>query len=60
MRSYYVYYGEEKYPFEIPSGWRVVQNTLFEEAETFLTVPEMVKRGPGCSHILSQVVGNRP
>jgi len=40
MKGYYVYYGEEKYPFEVPSGWRVIQNTFFEEAEIPLTIPE--------------------
>jgi len=59
MKSYYVYYGTEKYPFEIPSGWRVIQNTVFEEAEIPLTIPEMVKRAlaaPLSSPRLSEIV----
>jgi len=59
MKSYYVYYGEEKYTFEIPSGWRVIQNTVFEEAEISLTVPEMVRRAlaaPISSPRLSEIV----
>jgi len=59
MRGYYVHYGEEKYPFEIPSGWRVIQNTVFEEAEISLTVPEMVKRAlaaPISSPRLSEII----
>jgi len=44
VKSYYVHYGEEKYPFEIPSGWTVLQNTVSEEAEISLTIPEMVEK----------------
>jgi len=59
MKDYYVYYGEEKYPFEIPSGWRVVQNTVFEETEVPLSLPEMVKKAlaaPISSPRLSEIV----
>jgi nickel-dependent lactate racemase len=42
--GYYVYYGEEKYPFEIPSGWTILQNAVFEETEISLTIPEMVEK----------------
>ena len=59
MKGYYVYYGEEKYPFEIPSGWRVVQNTVFEETEVPLSLPEMVKKAlaaPISSPRLSEIV----
>ena len=44
MKDYYVYYGEERYPFEIPSGWTILQNTVSEEAEISLTIPEMVEK----------------
>lgn len=44
MKGYYVYYGEDKYPFEIPSGWTVLKNAVSEEAEISLTVPEMVEK----------------
>jgi nickel-dependent lactate racemase len=59
MKGYYVYYGEEKYPFEIPSGWRVLQNTVSEEAEVSLTIPEMVEKtlaAPIASPRLSEIV----
>jgi nickel-dependent lactate racemase len=44
VKDYYVYYGEEKYPFEIPSGWTILQNAVSEEAEISLTIPEMVEK----------------
>ena len=59
MKGYYVYYGEEKYPFEIPPGWTVVQNAVSEEAEISLTIPEMVKKAlaaPISSPRLSEIV----
>lgn len=59
MKDYYVYYGEEKYPFEIPSGWTVLQNIVLEEAEVPMSVPEMVKRAlaaPISSPRLSEIV----
>jgi len=59
MKGYYVYYGEEKYPFEIPSGWRVLQNAVSEEAEVSLTIPEMVGKAlaaPIASPRLSEIV----
>ena len=59
MKSYYVYYGEEKYPFEIPPGWTVLQNAVSEETGTFLTVPEMVEKAlaaPISSPRLSEIV----
>ncbi len=37
-----MYYGQEKYPFEIPPGWTVLKNAVSEEAEISLTIPEMV------------------
>ena len=42
MKGYHVYYGEEKYPFKVPSGWTVLQNPVSEEAGVSLTIPEMV------------------
>jgi nickel-dependent lactate racemase len=60
VKSYYVHYGEEKYPFEIPSGWTVLQNTVSEEAEISLTIPEMVEKAlaaPLSSPRLSEIVG---
>jgi len=59
VKGYYVYYGAEKYPFEIPSGWIVLQNVVSEEAEISLTIPEMVKRAlafPVSSPRLSEIV----
>ncbi|NIO68834.1 MAG: nickel-dependent lactate racemase [Anaerolineae bacterium] len=59
MKGYYVYYGEEKYPFEIPSGWTVLQNAVSEEAEISLTIPEMVEKAlaaPISSPRLSEIV----
>ncbi len=59
MKTYYVYYGEEKYPFEIPSGWTVLQNAVSEEAEISLTIPEMVEKAlaaPISSPRLSEIV----
>jgi nickel-dependent lactate racemase len=59
VKSYYVYYGEDKYSFEIPSGWTVLQNAVSEEAEISLTVPEMVERAlaaPISSPRLSEIV----
>jgi nickel-dependent lactate racemase len=59
VTSYYVYYGEEKYPFEIPSGWTVLQNAVSEEAEISLTIPEMVEKAlaaPIASPRLSEIV----
>jgi len=59
MKGYYVYYGEEKYPFEIPSGWTVLQNTVSEEAEISLTILEMVEKAlaaPIASPRLSEIV----
>jgi nickel-dependent lactate racemase len=44
MKGYYVYYGEDKYPFGIPPGWTVLQNAMSEEAEISLTIPEMVEK----------------
>ena len=43
-KGYYVCYGEEKYPFEIPSGWTILQNAVFEETEISLNIPEMVEK----------------
>jgi nickel-dependent lactate racemase len=61
MKDYYVYYREEKYPFDIPSGWTVLQNTVSEEAEISLTIPEMVEKAlaapigsPGLSEIVHE------
>jgi nickel-dependent lactate racemase len=59
VKSYYVHYGEEKYPFEIPPGWTALQNTVSEEAEISLTIPEMVKKAlaaPVASPRLSEIV----
>ena len=59
MKGYYVYYGEEKYPFEIPSGWTVLKNAVSEEAEIYLTIPEMVEKAlaaPISSPRLSEIV----
>jgi nickel-dependent lactate racemase len=59
MKGYYVYYGEEKYPFEIPSGWTVLQNAVSQEAEISLTIPEMVEKAlasPISSPRLSEIV----
>jgi nickel-dependent lactate racemase len=59
VTSYYVYYGEEKYPFEIPPGWTALQNTVSEEAEISLTIPEMVEKAlaaPMASPRLSEIV----
>jgi len=59
MKGYYVYYGEEKYPFEIPSGWTVLKNAVSEEAEISLTIPEMVEKAlasPISSPRLSEIV----
>ena len=59
MKGYYVYYGEERYPFEIPPGWTVLQNTVSEEAEISLTIPEMVEKAltaPISSPRLSEIV----
>ena len=59
MKGYYVYYGEEKYPFEIPPGWTVLRNALSEEAEISLTIPEMVEKAlaaPIASPRLSEIV----
>ena len=59
MKGYYVYYGEEKYPFEIPSGWTVLKNAVSEEAEISLTIPEMVAKAlvtPISSPQLSEIV----
>jgi len=55
----YVYYGEEKYPFEIPPGWTVLQNAVSEEAEISLSIPEMVEKAlaaPISSPRLSEIV----
>lgn len=59
MKSYYVYYGEDKYPFELPSGWTVLKNAASEEAEISLTIPEMVEKAlaaPIASPRLSEIV----
>jgi nickel-dependent lactate racemase len=59
MKGYYVYYGEDKYPFEIPPGWTVLQNAMSEEAEISLTIPEMVEKAlaaPISSPRLSEIV----
>jgi nickel-dependent lactate racemase len=63
MKEYYVYYGEEKYPFEIPAGWKVIQNRdlsgLGDLTGLALTIPEMVKRAlvaPLSSPRLSEIV----
>jgi nickel-dependent lactate racemase len=59
VKSYYVYYGEDKYPFEIPSGWTVLKDAVSEEAKISLTVPEMVERAlaaPIASPRLSEIV----
>ncbi len=59
VKDYYVYYGEEKYPFDLPSGWTVLQNAVSEEAEISLTIPEMVKKAlaaPISSPRLSEIV----
>ena len=60
MKSYYVYYGEEKYPFEIPPGWTVLKNAVSsEEAAPSLTIPEMVEKAlaaPISSPRLSEIV----
>jgi nickel-dependent lactate racemase len=57
--GYYVYYGEEKYPFQIPPGWTVLQNAVSEESGTSLTIPEMVEKAlaaPISSPRLSEIV----
>ena len=59
MKGYYVYYGEERHPFEIPSGWTVLQNAVREEAEISLSIPEMVEKAlaaPIASPKLSEIV----
>jgi len=59
VKDYYVYYGEEKYSFEIPPGWTVLQNAVSEEAEISLTIPEMVEKAlaaPIGSPLLSEIV----
>jgi nickel-dependent lactate racemase len=59
VMSYHVYYGEEKYPFEIPSGWTVLKNAVSEEAEISLSVPDMVEKAlaaPISSLRLSEIV----
>lgn len=59
VKGYHVYYGEEKYPFEIPSGWTVLQNPVSEEAGVSLTIPEMVGKAlvaPISSPRLSEIV----
>ena len=44
MTEYYVYYGQDEYPFEIPPGWTVVRNVVPKEPETALSIPELVER----------------
>jgi nickel-dependent lactate racemase len=59
VKGYYVYYGEERYPLEIPPGWTVLQNTVSEEVEISLTTPEMVEKAlaaPISSPRLSEIV----
>jgi nickel-dependent lactate racemase len=59
VKDYYVYYGEEKYPFEIPSGWTVLQNAVSEETEISLNTPKMVEKAlaaPISSPRLSEIV----
>jgi len=59
VNDYYVYYGEEKYPFEIPPGWTVIKNTVPEEVEISLAIPEMVEKAlaaPVSSPRLSEIV----
>lgn len=59
MKSYYVYYGNEKYPFELPPGWTVLKNAVSEEGEASLTVAEMVEKAlaaPIASPRLSEIV----
>jgi len=54
-----VYYGEDKYPFEIPSRWTVLKNAVSEESEISLTIPEMVEKAlaaPIASPRLSEIV----
>jgi nickel-dependent lactate racemase len=59
VKDHYVYYGRKKYPFEIPPGWTVLQNTVSEKTEVSLTVPEMVAKAlaaPIASPRLSEIV----
>jgi nickel-dependent lactate racemase len=59
VKGYYVHYGEEKYPFEIPQGWTVLRNTVPEQTEIPLTIPEMVEKAlaaPIGSPRLSEIV----
>lgn len=39
----YVYYGGGKAQFNIPLGWKVLQNPVPKEIETSLAIPDMVK-----------------
>lgn len=62
MTEYYVYRGQDEYPFEIPPEWTVVHNVVPREPEIVLSIPELVERAlltPQSTRRLSESVHER-